>query len=48
MWFTTRVLFAPYLKAANSKGTSITVPLTDWFGLVCFANKNKKFQLSYS
>ncbi len=32
---------------------SIIVPLTidplfDWFGLVCFANKNKNSQLSYS
>jgi len=29
----------------NTKGGSI---LFDWFGLVCFANKNKKCQLSYS
>jgi len=41
------------LKAipGNTKGGRITVPLTsffDWFGLVCFANKNKFCQLSYS
>ncbi len=37
-------------KAGNTKGESITVPLTcfDWFGLVCFENKNKKYQLSHS
>jgi hypothetical protein len=36
--------------AGNTKGGSITVPLTlfDWFGVVCFANKNKNCQLSYS
>ncbi len=41
------------VKSGNTKGGSInfTVPLTscfDWFGLVCFANKNKNCQLSYS
>jgi hypothetical protein len=35
------------VQPGNTKGGSITVPLT-WFGFVCFANKNKKFQLSYS
>ncbi len=31
------------LKPGNTKGGSITVPLTlfEWFELVCFANKNK-------
>ncbi len=35
----------------NTKGGSITVPLTscfDLFGLACFANKTKNCQLSYS
>jgi hypothetical protein len=38
-------------QAVNTKGGSITVPLTsclDWFGLVYFGNKNKNCQLSYS
>ncbi len=42
----------PYLSIlcaypGNTKGESITV-LFDWFGLVCFENKNKNCQLSYS
>ncbi len=39
------------VKPGNTKGGSITVLLYllfDWFGLVCFANKNKKCKLSYS
>jgi hypothetical protein len=35
------------IKAWNAKGGSIHL-LFDWFGLVCFANKNKNCQLSYS
>ncbi len=40
-----------YHEPGNTKGGSITVPLTscfDCFGLVCFENKNKNCQLSYS
>jgi hypothetical protein len=36
--------------SGNTKGGSITCTfdlLFDWFGLVCFANKNKNCQLSY-
>ena len=33
----------------NTKGGHCTIDLLfDWFGLVCFANKNKNFQVSYS
>ncbi len=32
----------------NTKGGSIIDLLFYWFGLVCFANKNKNCQLSYS
>jgi len=43
-------LVFPDVEPENTKGGSFTVPLTscDWFGLVCFANKNKNCQLSYS
>ncbi len=40
-YFTTEL---QWLLAGNTKRGSITIPLTslfDWFGLVCFANKNK-------
>ncbi len=38
------------VQAGNTERGSNTVPLTsiDWFGLVCFANKNKNCQFSYS
>jgi hypothetical protein len=40
----------PLLKVGNTKGgkyhCTIDV-LFDWFGLFCFANKNKNYQLSY-
>jgi hypothetical protein len=39
------------VSPGNTKGGSITAPLTSCltgFGLVCFANKNKNGQLSYS
>jgi len=39
------------MKPENTKAGMIIVPLTscfDWFGLVCFAKKNKNCQLSYS
>jgi hypothetical protein len=44
---------ASLVRAGNTKEGSITVPLTSCltgleFGLVCFANKNKNCQLSYS
>ncbi len=38
-------------KSGNTKGEGTqctTDHLFDWFGLVCFANENKNFQLSYS
>ncbi len=37
-------------KAGNTKGgLHCTIDLLfDWFGLICFANKNKNCQLSYS
>jgi hypothetical protein len=34
-----------YSQPENTEGE---VLVYSWFGLVCFANKNKKFQLSYS
>jgi hypothetical protein len=37
-----------WVGAGNTKGGSITNLRFDWFGLVCFANKNKNCQLSYS
>ncbi len=39
-----------YASAGNTKGGSITTVdlLFDLFGLVCFANKNKNCELSYS
>jgi len=39
------------VEAGNTKGKKYhcTIDLLyDWFGLVCFANKNKNCQLSYS
>ncbi len=41
----------PKFKAGNAKGGKYhrTVDLLfDWFGLVCFVNKNNNSQLSYS
>jgi hypothetical protein len=39
-WFSQRVLKGRYHCTVNL--------LFDWYGLVCFANKNKNFQLLYS
>ncbi len=36
------------IKHGILEGGSIIDLLVDWFGLVCFANKNKNCQLSYS
>jgi hypothetical protein len=44
-------LFWPRGKSGNTKGGKYhcTIDLLfDWFGLVCFANKNNNCQLSYS
>ncbi len=42
-------MFTEIWQAGNTKGYHCTVDLLfDWFGLVCFANKNKNCHLSYS
>ncbi len=47
----TRLKISSIVKPGNTKGGKYhcTIELLlDWFGLVCFANKNKNWQLSYS
>jgi hypothetical protein len=39
----------PMVEAGNTRKYHCTIGLLfNWFGLVCFANKNKNYQLSYS